>query len=139
MLKSKIEFKSVDDYIAAQPDNFRASLEKLRQTIRKAAPEAEEVISYQMPAFKFHGVLVYFAAFKNHFGFYPTSSALKVFKKKLASYQTSKGTIKFPLDKPIPVKLVTEIVKFRVRENLDKKLFKETAKQKKWSDQRNMI
>jgi len=125
MLKSKTEFKSIDDYIAAQPDNVKASLEKLRQTIRKAAPDAEEVISYQMPAFKFYGVLVYFAAFKNHFGFYPTSAAVKVFKDKLRIYEYSKGTIKFPLDKPIPTKLVTEIVKFRVRENLDKKLLKE--------------
>lgn len=135
MLKSKIEFNSIDDYIAAQPANVISSLEKLRQTIRKAAPEAEEVISYQMPAFKFHGILVYFAVFKNHFSFFPTSSAIKSFKDKLKSYELSKGTIKFPLDKPIPVKLVTEIVKFRVRENLDKKLLKETAKKQKWRSQ----
>ena len=77
-----------------------------------------------MPAFEFHGILVYFAVFKNHFSFFPTSSAIKVFKEKLKSYECSKGTIKFPLDKPIPAKLVTEIVKFRVRENLDKKLLK---------------
>jgi uncharacterized protein YdhG (YjbR/CyaY superfamily) len=125
MLKSKKEFKSIDEYIEAQPTNVRASLKMLRQTIKKAAPEAEEVISYQMPAFKFHGILVYFAVFKNHFSFFPTSSAIKSFKEKLKSYERSKGTIKFPLDKPIPVKLVTEIVKFRVGENLDKKLLKE--------------
>jgi uncharacterized protein YdhG (YjbR/CyaY superfamily) len=121
MLKSKTEFKNIDEYISSQPANVRASLEKIRQTIRKAAPEAEEVISYQMPAFKFHGVLVYFAAFKNHLSLFPTSSAIKAFKEKLESYACSKGTIKFPLDKPIPVKLITEIVKFRVKENLEKK------------------
>jgi uncharacterized protein YdhG (YjbR/CyaY superfamily) len=130
-MRSKIEFTSVDDYIAAQPDNFRASLEKLRQTIRKAAPDAEEVISYQMPAFKFHGMLVYFAAFKNHISFFPTSSGVQAFKDRLASFQTSKGTIKFPLDKPIPLKLVSDIVKFRMKENLDKKVLKEMVKKKR--------
>jgi uncharacterized protein YdhG (YjbR/CyaY superfamily) len=125
MITPRTEFKSIDEYISSQPANLRPTLEKLRQTIRKAAPKAEEVISYQMPAYKYHGVFVYFAAFKNHFGFYPTSTAVKVFKDKLKIYECSKGTIKFPLDKPIPTKLVTEIVTFRVRENLDKKLLKE--------------
>jgi len=122
MIKSKTEITSIDEYIVAQPIKVRAALKNLRQTIRKAAPDAEEVISYQMPAFKFHGVLVYFAAFKNHFGFYPTSSVVKAFKEKLSSFEVSKGTIKFQLDKPVPVKLITEIVKFRVKENLEKKL-----------------
>jgi uncharacterized protein YdhG (YjbR/CyaY superfamily) len=129
MIKTK--FDSIDEYIAAQPTNVRASLKMLRQIIKKAAPKAEEVISYQMPAYKFHGMLVYFAVFKNHFSFFPTSSAVKAFKEKLKSYECSKGTIKFPLNKPIPVKLVTEIVKFRVMENLDKKLLKDTAKKQK--------
>jgi uncharacterized protein YdhG (YjbR/CyaY superfamily) len=120
MLKSTVGFKSIDEYIETQPANVRAALKMLRHTIKKAAPEAEEVISYQMPAFKFHGILVYFAVFKNHFSFFPTSSAIKSFNEKLKSYECSKGTIKFPLDKPIPVRLVAEIVKFRVKENLEK-------------------
>jgi len=122
MIKSKTEFKSIDEYIAAQPVKVRATLKNLRQTIKKAAPDAEEIISYQMLAYKFQEVLVYFAAFKNHFGFYPTSSAVKAFKEKLSSFEISKGAIKFPLDKPVPVKLITEIVKFRVKKNLEKKL-----------------
>lgn len=122
MLKSKTEFRSIGEYIEAQPANVRASLKKLRQTIRQAAPEAEEVISYQMPAYKFHGVLVYFAAFKNHLSFFPTGSGVRMFKEKLKSFETSRGTVKFPLDKPIPLKLITEIVRFRVKENLEKKL-----------------
>lgn len=127
----KDQFSTIDDYIAFQPAPLRAALEQLRQTIKKAAPDAEEVISYQMPAFRFHGMLVYFAALKNHFGFYPMPQALVAFKDKLTSYELGKGTIKFPLDKPLPVKLVTEIVKFRVKENLDKKLLKEVVKKTK--------
>ena len=105
-------------------------LEDLRQTIRKAAPKAEEVISYQMPAFKFHGMLVYFAGFKNHIGFYPTSSAIKAFNKELSAYAGAKGTVRFPLDKPIPVGLITKIVKHRVKENLAKENLKAAAKAK---------
>ena len=90
----------------------------MRQTIREAAPEAEEVISYQMPAFKLNGILVWFAAFKKHVGFYPKVSAIEVFKKELSGYQVSKGTIRFPLDKPIPFDLVRKIVKYRIKENL---------------------
>lgn len=127
----KDQFSTIDDYISFQPAPLRATLEQLRQTIKKAAPDAEEVISYQMPAFRFHGMLVYFAAFKNHFGFYPMPRALVAFKDKLTSYELGKGTIKFPLDKPLPVKLVTEIVKFRVKENLDEKLLKEVIKKTK--------
>ena len=116
--------KDIDEYIAAQPESLRPVLEKLRQTILKAAPKAEEVISYQMPAFKYHGVLVYFAVFKKHIGFFPTPSPIPVFKKELASYKCSKATIQFPLDQPIPWSLVTKIVKFKVKENQERKKLK---------------
>lgn len=92
----------------------------MRQTIRQAAPKAEEVISYQMPAFKFYGMLVYFAGFNNHIGFYPTTSAINKFKKELSAYAGAKGTVRFPLDEPLPLKLVERIVKFRVKENAAK-------------------
>ncbi len=92
----------------------------MRQTIRDSAPEAEETISYNMPAFKQNGILVWFAAFKNHIGFYPKVSALEAFKEKLTAYKVSKGTVRFPLKEPIPYDLVKEIVRFRVKENLSR-------------------
>ncbi len=113
-------YKNVDEYISTFPKNVQPILQKLRQTIKEAAPEAEEVISYQMPAFKLNGVLVWFAAFKDHISLFPKVSAIKAFKEKLANYQTSKGTIRFPLNEPIPFNLIKEIVQFRVRENLGK-------------------
>jgi len=122
---------TVKEYIALQPAKVRTTLEQLRQTIRKAAPEAEEVISYQMPGFKFYGMLVWYAVTKNHYGLYPMANAIRVFKDKLKEYELSKGTIRFPIDKPLPVKLITEIVKFRVKENLEKKLLKEVLKKSK--------
>ena len=111
---------SVDMYIADFPPDTKELLEQLRVTIRNAAPEAEEVISYQMPAYKFHGILVYFAGYKNHIGFYPTGAGIANFPHKLSAYKTSKGTIQFPLDQPLPFELITEIVRFRVSENLEK-------------------
>ncbi len=128
---NKLKFSSIDEYIAAQPPDIREKLKKLRQTITKAAPEAEEVISYQMPAYKFHGMLVYFAVFKNHISFFPTSSGVQFFKDRLTAFEISKGTIKFPLDKPIPLRLVAEIVKFRLQENTDKHFLKKIAKKRK--------
>ena len=113
--------RDTDEYISFHPENVRVQLEKLRQTIRKAAPKAEEVISYQMPAYKLQGMLVYFAAYKNHIGFYPTGSGIFAFKKELSIYECSKGTVRFPLDKPLPLGLIGKIVKFRVKENLEKK------------------
>lgn len=115
------EYKTVDEYIAAFPKNVQTVLEELRQVVRDSAPEAEEGISYQMPVFKLKGNLVYFAAFKNHIGFYPTSSAIEAFKEKLSSYEVSKGTVRFPINEPIPFDLVKEMVRFRVKENLSKK------------------
>lgn len=110
----------VDGYIVAFPVHIQHILEELRSIIKKAAPAAEEKISYQMPAFEFKGILVYFAAHKNHIGFYPTSSGVEVFKKELSGYNYSKGAIQFPIDKPLPISLITKIVTFRVKENLGK-------------------
>ncbi len=121
MTPPKKGFETIDEYIASFPPNVQAVLQQVRQAIRAVAPQAEEVISYQMPAFKQNGVLVWFAAFKNYIGFFPKMSAMEAFKEKLSSYQTSKGTVRFPLDEPIPVELVKEIVKFRVKENLGEK------------------
>lgn len=110
----------IDEYIAGLPDDVQEKLQQIRMTIREAAPEAEEKISYQMPTFYLKGNLVHFAAFKQHIGFYPTPTGTERFQKELAAYKVSKGTIRFPLDKPIPFDLITEIVKFRVQENLDR-------------------
>lgn len=121
MSKSKVKFNGIDDYISTFPQNIQEILQKLRKTISKAAPNAEETISYQMPTFKLKRNLVHFAAYKNHIGFYPTPSAIEAFKKELSSYETSKGTIKFPLNKPIPFDLVKRIVEFRLREDLNQK------------------
>jgi uncharacterized protein YdhG (YjbR/CyaY superfamily) len=129
--KSNSGFKTVDEYLAFQPEHARTALEQLRLIIKKAAPNAEEVISYQMPAFRFHGVLVYYAAFKNHYSFFPASKVIEVFKHKLTAYKTSKGTIQFPFGKPLPVDLIHEIVQYRVKENLEKQSMKEAAKRKK--------
>ncbi len=117
----KGQYKTIDEYIKTFPENIQSILEKMRQTIRKAAPGAEETISYKMPTLKLNGVLVYFAAFKDHIGFFPTASGVEAFKNEISSYKWSKGTIQFPLDKPIPYDLVEKIVKFRVKENLAKK------------------
>ena len=115
-MQAKTTFTNTDEYIAMFPTDVQDVLQKLRSTIKKTAPSAEEVISYKMPAFKFNGMLVWFAAQKNHIGFYPTGSPIVVFKKELAPYKTSKGAIQFPIDKPIPLKLVKDIVKFRMKE-----------------------
>ncbi len=112
--------KTIDEYIAGFPKNVQSILQDLRQAIRNAAPQAQEVISYQMPAFKQNGTLVWFAAFKNHIGFYPTASAVEAFKEKLSPYETSKGTVKFPINEPIPFDLIKEMVCFRVKENLER-------------------
>jgi len=112
--------RNVDEYIAAFPEEIRERLERLRATIKRAAPDAQEKISYRMPAFALKGPLVYFAAFKNHIGFYPTPSATVKYKKELAAYEGGKGSVRFPLDKPLPLGLITKIVKSRVKENLEK-------------------
>jgi uncharacterized protein YdhG (YjbR/CyaY superfamily) len=117
---SKPEIKDAAEYIAFFPASTQKLLKQLRTTIRKAAPVAEEVISYQMPAYKFHGVLVYFAAYEHHIGFYPGASGIANFQKEIAGYKHAKGSVQFPLDKPLPLELVKQIVAFRIQENLDK-------------------
>ena len=119
-LKMKRKVKTVDEYIHSFPVEIQNKLEKIRQTIRMAAPKAEEVISYNIPAFKKNSVLVYFAAFKNHIGFFPTSKPIEVFKKELQGYKTSKGTVHFPNDQKIPFGLITKITKYRVKEDMEK-------------------
>lgn len=111
------KFESVDEYLSALPQQAAESAASLRQIIRQAAPEAEEVISYNMPAFRWNGILVWYAAFRNHIGLYPKASAIAIFQSELAPFKTSKGAIQFPLDRPIPAALVKKIVKFRIKEN----------------------
>ncbi|OFX55506.1 MAG: hypothetical protein A2046_09860 [Bacteroidetes bacterium GWA2_30_7] len=118
----------INQYLLDFPKEIQILLEQLRTTIKESAPEAEEVISYNMPALKFHGILVYYAAYKNHIGFYPTSSGIVAFKNELSSYKTSKGTVQFPLNKPLPLDLITKIVKFRIKENLDNVAIKKAKK-----------
>ena len=120
MKATSTKFKTVDEYLSALPANTKAILKEMRKTIKQAAPQAEELISYNMPAFRLNGMLVYYAAYKEHIGFYPVSSAIKAFQKELSDYKTSKGTIQFPIDRPLPFGLITKIVKFRVKENLEK-------------------
>lgn len=116
-MNPKQKFKNIDDYISLYPEETQLVLKELREIIRKAAPGAEEVISYHMPAFKLNGVLVYFAAWKDHIGFYPTSSGISAFQKELTKYKFSKGAVQFPLNKKLPKGLITKIVKYRVIEN----------------------
>ena len=118
---AKNRFKTIDEYIKTFPEDVQGILEKMRQTIRKAAPEAEEAISYRVPTFKLNGNLVHFAAFKDHVSFFPTGKGVAAFKKELSSYKGSKGTVQFPLDKPIPYDLVRKITMFRRKQNLAKK------------------
>jgi len=115
------QFTTIDEYIKTFPPNIQATLQKVREAIHRAAPQATEAIAYQMPTFKLNGNLVHFAAFKHHIGFYPTSSGIEAFKKELSPYEWSKGAVQFPLDKPIPLDLVEKVVIFRVKENLKKK------------------
>ncbi len=114
------KFESVKEYFSSQPAEVRMLLEEMRETIRQAAPRAEEVISYNIPAFKHNGILVYYAAHKQHIGFYPTSSGIRNFEKELTRYTSSKGAVQFPFNEPIPKILVKKIVKFRMKENLNK-------------------
>lgn len=112
--------KDIDEYIAGFPRAVQTILRKIRTTIRKAAPDAEGTISYQIPAFMLNGPLVYFAAYKKHVGFYPRTTAIAKFKKELSTYERAKGSVKFPLDRPIPYNLISKIVKFRAKENLER-------------------
>jgi len=112
--------RNIDEYIAGFPHDVQEILEQMRLTIREAAPDAEETISYRMPTFTLKGNLVHFAAHKKHIGLYPTPSGIEKFENELSGYRSSKGAVQFPLDKPIPFDLMSEIVKFRVKENLER-------------------
>jgi uncharacterized protein YdhG (YjbR/CyaY superfamily) len=112
--------KSIDEYISRFPPDVQEILEKIRSTIKKAAPEAEETIKYKMPTFMLHGNLVYFAAFKKHIGFFPGSKDVRKKFKELSVYEGNEGAIKFPLNSPIPYDLIEKMVQFRVNENLDR-------------------
>lgn len=118
----------VDRYILAFPPSTQELLEQMRSAILKAAPGAEEVIGYKMPSYRQHGVLLYFAGYKGHIGFYPSGSGIEAFKKELSVYKGAKGSVQFPLDKALPLALITKIVKFRVKENLEKLKEKEQLK-----------
>lgn len=122
---------SVDAYIAQQPNDLQPRLTQLRQTICEAAPAAEEGISYGMPAYRLHGPLVYFALFKNHIGLYALPATIEAFQKELAGYELSRGTIRLPLTKPLPLQLIADMVKFRARENTAKAAAKSKAQKTK--------
>ncbi|QOG04419.1 iron chaperone [Flavobacterium sp. MDT1-60] len=111
---------NIDEYIGAFPNDVQEILEKVRMTIQKAAPDATEKISYSMPAFEQNGIVVYFAAFKNHIGLYALPSGHEAFQEELSRYKSGKGSVQFPFNKPMPYDLITKIVKFRVKENLEK-------------------
>lgn len=115
---SKITYESIDEYILEFTPEVQEILKTLRKVIKESAPEAEEKISYKMPTFVLHGNLVHFAAFKNHIGFYPVPSGIDAFKQELSSYKQGKGSVQFPLDKPLPYELISKLVKFRVAENI---------------------
>jgi len=120
MERKRASFTSIDEYIATFPPEIQAILQQIRATIKAAAPDATEKISYQMPTFDLKGNLVHFAAFKNHIGFYPTPSGTEAFKHEIARYESGKGSIRFPVDEPMPLDLIDRIVRLRVEENLKK-------------------
>jgi len=118
MRETKTSYRNIDEYIETFPQEVQEKLQKVRQTIHEAAPEAEEAISYQMPTFKLNGNLVHFAGYEHHIGFYPVPTGMEAFKKELSQYKTGKGSVQFPLDQPLPLDLIRRIVEFRVKENL---------------------
>lgn len=124
MKKDMVATKNIDEYLSQFPEDVLIKLEKLRQAIKKAAPAATEAISYGIPTFKLDGNLVHFAGYKNHIGFYPGAGAIETFRTELAAYNLSKGTAQFPLTKPLPLGLVSKIVKYRVKQNTEKAVAK---------------
>jgi len=118
MEENKTTAKSIDDYIFSFPPEIQEILNMLRKVIKESAPDAKEKISYKMPTFELHGNLVHFAAYKNHIGFYPAPSGIEAFKEELSEYKGAKGSIQFPIEKPLPYLLISRIVKFRVAENI---------------------
>lgn len=128
MNSNPVSYSSINEYIALFPEEVQDKLEQIRAVIKATAPEATEKISYQVPTFYLQGNLVHFAAYKNHISFFPTSSGVQAFKDELSPYATSKGTIKFPLNKPMPLDLIRRITQYRVAENLEKAKAKSTRK-----------
>ena len=120
MKKDSTPAANIDEYIAGFPDDVQVLLQIMRQTIKAAAPKAEEAISYQMPTFKLYGNLVHFAGYKNHIGFYPAPSAIKEFEEELAKFKNAKGSVQFPLDQPLPISLIKPMVKYRVKKTMEK-------------------
>jgi uncharacterized protein YdhG (YjbR/CyaY superfamily) len=123
-----VRIENFAGYIADYPIAIQKLLKQMRSIIRKAAPNADEVISYNMPAYKFHGMLVYFAAHTSHVGLYPMASGIEKFRKEIAAFKHARGSVQFPFDKPLPVSLITKIVKFRVQQNLEKAEMKAALK-----------
>ena len=128
MAASGRQFKTMDEYINAFPEDIQRILKELRQTIKDVAPEAEETINYQIPTFALNGNLVHFAAFENHIGFYPTPSGMEAFKKELSGYKGAKGSVQFPITEPLPLPLIRRIVEYRVNENMERKQKKRSNK-----------
>lgn len=124
MNSNTIKPDNIDEYISTFPRETQMILEKIRSVIREAAPGAEETISYAIPTFKLNGNLVHFAAFKSHIGFYPTPTGIEEFEKELSVYKQGKGSVQFPLNKPMPLQLIDRIVKYRVNKNLEMSLTK---------------
>lgn len=127
-MKSIGIYSTVEEYIELHPAPIKAGLTLIRKTIKTAAPGAEELISYRMPAYKLNGMLAFFSATKTHYGFYPTSGPVNAFRERLKSYETSKGTIRFPLDEALPLKLISDIIKWKVKDNLSKTVAKRSTK-----------
>ena len=130
MEKTKVVPETVDQYIAAFPADVKKRMQQLRKTIKAGAPNADELISYQMPGYKYFGMLVYFAAYKNHIGFYPGAGGLLEFYKELSSFKSAKGSVQFPHDRPIPYDIISKIVKFRVKQNEEKFSLKKSIAKK---------
>ena len=128
-MRARLKSKTVADYFSSLPKHERSALEELRKIIKEVVPQAEEVISYNIPAFKLNGILVWYAAYENHIGLYPTASPIKIFKDELTGYKTSKGAIQFPIEKTIPKTLIKNIVKLRVKEDIEKAARKNKKKQ----------
>jgi uncharacterized protein YdhG (YjbR/CyaY superfamily) len=127
----EVKFTNIDEYIALQPEPVRGKLQQIRQTIAKSVPGASEAISYQMPLFKYHGMLAYFAAFKDHYSIFVSPPVLKAFQANLEEYRLSKSGIRIPNSSPVPAKLISDIVKFAAARNLEKEELKKTLKKNK--------
>ena len=128
MESNKNGFNSIDEYIASFPEDVQKILEELRAAIKASAPDAKERISYQMPTFSQKGNLVHFAAYKKYIGFYPAPSGIEAFKQEISGYESAKGSVRFPIDKPMPLELISKIVKFRVAENVKNAEIKSSKK-----------